>query len=247
MREQALHEVDLFGGFLIAACLQLQIDPASVANVTPPHPDIRCTMHPDGLCHFELAEILWEDPNPPLGVRTLAHGLAISEHEGERKDALLAAGRVAEAASIQTGGAFGAPPLAALLQALQKKCAKRYETDGTPVHLLLYYERESPVEPFELLADDPWQTVLQSLLANSQFSDVSVYHHVTGYHLNLAGIGNSEGKIIVPLREFQPPESQRLSESPGTACALPSMRRTAKRIKPRLTRLRKHASAQALQ
>jgi hypothetical protein len=207
MREQALHEVEVLRGFLTAS--RLEIDPASVASVTPPRPDIRCTKYHDGVCHFELAEILWEDPNPPVRVTTLAHGLAISQREGERKDALLAAGRVAEAAHVQTCGAFSAPPLAALLQALEKKCGKRYETDGTPLHLLLYYERESPVEPFELLADDPCRAAVQYLLAGSHFRDVWVYHHATGYHLNLAGMGNSDGKIIVPLREFQTPESQR--------------------------------------
>ena len=207
MREQALHEVEVFRGFLAAS--RLHIDPASVGSSTPPYPDICCTKHPGDVCHFELAEILWEDPNPPLGVRTLAHGLAISQREGERKDDLLAAGRAAEAASIQTYGGFGAPPLAALLQVLQKKCMKHYQTDDAPLSLLLYYERESPMEPFDLLAEDPCRAALQYLLANSEFRDVWVYHHATAYHVSLAGRGNAEGKIIIPLREFQTLESQR--------------------------------------
>lgn len=200
--QKQLHEADVFLGFISAA--QLDIDACSVENDTPPYPDIRCIKNPDTVCRFELAEVLWEDPG--ADIVSLAHGLALSKRASDEKAGLLAAGRLEEAQQIQTWGGFGHEPLASLLQVLQKKCAKRYQTDGHPLSLLLYYERESPFEPFERLADHP--EILYSLLAASQFSDVWLYHHAVDYTFDLSDMQDG-GVVSVPLRDFASPDSQR--------------------------------------
>lgn len=196
------HEADVFLGFISAA--QLAIDVCSVVNEAPPYPDIRCIKNPDAVCRFELAEVLWEDPGAEI--TSLAHGLALSKRASDEKAELLAAGRFEEAYQIQTWGGFEYPPLASLVQVLQKKCAKYYQTDGSPVSLLLYYERESPQEPFELLID--YSASVHALLATSQFSDVWLYHHSVAYTFDFSDIPD-RAVVSVPLRNLATPESQR--------------------------------------
>src|SRR5205085_10619529 len=75
-----------------------------------------------------------------------------------------------------------------------------------PLSLLLYYERESPLDPFELLIDHP--EILYSLLATSQFSEVWLYHHAVAYTLDVSDMPDS-GAVSGPLRNFATPESQR--------------------------------------
>jgi hypothetical protein len=200
--QKQLHEADVFFGFISAA--QLPIDPCSVENEAPPFPDIRCIKNPDTVCRFELAEILWEDP--AAEIKSLAHGLALSKQASDEKAALLAAGRFEEAHQIQTCGGFEFQPLASLVQVLEKKCAKHYQTDGSSVSLLLYYERESPQAFFERLID--CSAAVHTLLATSQFSDVWLYHHSVAYTLDFSGI--PDGAVVsVPLRNLATPESQR--------------------------------------
>jgi hypothetical protein len=142
------HELSVFSGFVSAS--GLTIPPDSICAEEPPLPDIRCTLA-GAQRFFELAEVLWKDPDPQAPVASLAHGLAQSERASRRKAALRAEGRIEEAEQIQTWGGFGSPPLAALLQLLDKKCVKQYETDQCPLSLLLYYERANPSEPFDRL------------------------------------------------------------------------------------------------
>jgi hypothetical protein len=175
-----------------------------VENEAPPYPDIRCIKNPDAVSRFELAEVLWEDPDAEI--TSLAHGLALSKRASDEKAELLAAGRFEEAHQIQTCGGFEFQPLASLVQVLEKKCAKHYQTDGSSVSLLLYYERESPQAFFERLID--CSAAVHTLLATSQFSDVWLYHHSVAYTLDFSGI--PDGAVVsVPLRNLATPESQR--------------------------------------
>ena len=200
--QKRAHEADVFLGFISAAWLP--IDPCSVENEAPPYPDIRCIKNSNVVCRFELAEILWEDPGAEI--TSLAHGIALSKRASDQKAVLLAAGRLEDAQKIQTWGRFGHAPLASLLQVLQKKCAKIYRTDGSPVSLLLYYERDSPLEPFERLIDHA--VAVHALLVTSQFSDVWLYDHAGGYIFDFSDMPAS-ADVSLPLCNLRPPESPR--------------------------------------
>ena len=123
----------------------MPMDANSIQAQSPPMPDIRCES-PDGPILFELAEVLWEYPEPDPPIASLAHGLALSARASGRKAAPVADGRDGEAEQIQTCGGFGYPPLASLLQALGKKCSKGYQTEGHPVFLVLYYPNYARIE-----------------------------------------------------------------------------------------------------
>jgi len=104
-------------------------DPFKHSNENPERPDIRTSI--DGLdYYFELGEIT--DEAIPRGV---AHSIKTK---------------------TVSGCAFSQDdPLAKMLE---QKCAKRYETGGSPVDLLLYYWRQSPYE----------ETIDEYLLRNSR-------------------------------------------------------------------------------
>lgn len=201
--QKQLHEAQVFRSFIAAA--GLPIDPSSIGNEDPPYPDIRCVKK-DAVCRFELAEVLWEDPDGEIA--SLAHGLARSESASEKKAALMAAGRHEDAEQIQTWGSFGSPALASLLHVLQKKCLKRYQPDDDAVSLLLYYERGDPLEPYDRLMDDPFRPAIHMLLSASQFREVWLYHYTTAYTFNFSD-GSGDAVISVPLRNLMPPEGQR--------------------------------------
>lgn len=201
--QKELHEAQVFRAFVAAA--GLPIDPFSIQNEGPPYPDIRC-LKGDAVCRFELAEVLWEDPDGE--VATIAHGLARSKSASEQKAALITAGRHEEADQIQTWGSFGSPALASLLHVLQKKCLKRYQLDDDAVSLLLYYERADPMEPYDRLMDDPLRRAIHMLLSTSPFREVWLYHHATAYTFTFSE-GSGDAVISVPLRDLTPPESQR--------------------------------------
>jgi hypothetical protein len=109
---------------------------------------------------------------------------------------------------VQTAGSFTYPSLASLILALQNKCEKLddYQTDGYPLSLLLYYERQSPFEPFERLTDYYYGQI-QALLMPGRFADVWVYHHASAYTIGLPPISGTH--VRIPLRDFADPESQR--------------------------------------
>jgi hypothetical protein len=91
---------------------------------------------------------------------------------------------------------------------LDQKCEKRYETDGHPVSLLLYYARESPDQPFEDLFGI--REALSYMMSRSQFSDVWLYHHALGYGRPFPDIIASEGLVFrAPLASFVAPKDQR--------------------------------------
>jgi hypothetical protein len=202
------HEADVFRAFISAG--QLAIDPSSVQNMEPDYPDIRCTRLCGTICLFELGELLWEDQDGM--VKSLAHGLALSERAAGQKEALVSAGRPEDAERIQTWGGFESPLLGSLLQMLDKKCRKHYETDSHPlsISLLLYYEKASPIEPFEDLFDA--RKAIHYLLAGSQFSEVWLYHHAVAYTFTFPHMpdGAPEGMVFrAPLSALTTPEEQR--------------------------------------
>ena len=55
-------------------------------------------------------------------MKSLAHGLALSERAASQKEALVSAGRPDDAERIQAWGGFESPLLGSLLQMLDKKC-----------------------------------------------------------------------------------------------------------------------------
>jgi hypothetical protein len=95
-----------------------------------------------------------------------------------------------------------------LILALQKKCEKpdEYQTNGHPLSLLLYYERQSPFEPFERLTNYYYGQI-QSLLMSGRFAEVWLYHHASAYTIGFPPISSMPVKI--PLRDLAVPESQR--------------------------------------
>ena len=204
-----IHETEVFQGFVAAS--RLPIDPASIRGLEPPRPDIECA-GPDGEWLFELAEVLWQVQTPDAAVRTLAHGLAQSERASDQKANLLAAGQIEDAERIQTSGGFGYPALLSLIQALEKKCRKHYTLDG-PIFLLLYYERQDPVEPFDWLAER-FRDLMQTLLTSGQFSVVWLYHPAVTHSFDLSEIKPSETPVAIPLRTFLAPEPQKASHWP---------------------------------
>jgi hypothetical protein len=120
----------------------------------------------------------------------------------------LAAGRTEEAQAIRTCVGTRSPLWGPLLRMLDKKCEKRYETDGHPTGLLLFYERESPFQPFEELFDI--HDALHHMMSRSQFSDVWFYHHAMSYGMKFPEITASEGLVFrAPLSSLVAPEDQR--------------------------------------
>jgi hypothetical protein len=206
MNAKQIREIEVFRGFVAASCLP--VDDSSILGQGPPRPDIRCVFTAQGERLFELAEVLWEDLDPDAATAGLAHGLALSERASRRKAALVAAGREEEAQSIQTWGGYRYPCLTSLIRVLEKKCARRYQTDGLPVHLLLYYARQNPLEPFKRLVDQ-YHPMIKELLGSSPFSDVWLYHHEVGYTIRLGGPQAASGFFSVPLAAFARPESRR--------------------------------------
>jgi hypothetical protein len=201
MTQQEIYERDVFCGFLAAS--QLPIDPVSIESRHPPEPDIRAALR-DQLLFFELSEILWEDlAADPVN---LAHGFAQSEDRARARAALVAAGDIAEADRIQTLGTAPYPPLWSVIRTLDKKCRATYQTSGLPIHLLLYFERQTPIEPFARLAGD-YQGLVRDLLLASPFTDVWLYHHATDYRFDLTAMRSRE--LSVPLTALHTPESQR--------------------------------------
>ncbi len=146
----------------------------------------------------------WEATAEPIV--TLRHGLAKSEEASRKKAQLVAQGRVDEAAQIRTWGSFGSPPLGSLIVALGKKIGKTYQTDGRPLYLLLYYEHQGAIEPFDrLLSVEAGHNYVKQFLTDSPFSTVWLYRHMPAHCLVTAPIANRP----IPLKDFEGPETNR--------------------------------------
>jgi hypothetical protein len=105
----------MFGGF--AAQSGLEIDPSSITSCNPPLPDIRCTIN-GSTYFFELAEVV-----PPAQAQALAikgvysAGFPDPDNKGSK----------------------------AMEAIIGQKQTKTYVTDGAPVDLLLYFNKDFPI------------------------------------------------------------------------------------------------------
>ncbi len=198
------HELDVFRGFVHAS--QLPIIPDSISNRREPEPDMLCSLAGEDH-YFELSEVLWESRDQP-GC-TLAKGHHDSETAARRKSRLLSEGKVEKAGGIQTAGRLPFPPLLSLKQSLERKRSKHYELRYCSCSLLLYYERQSPVEPYDLLFE--CKGTLLRLLDGSVFDVVWLYYHEKSYSLVLGtpGYGAVAAEGSVPLSAFANPEASR--------------------------------------
>jgi hypothetical protein len=198
------HELQVFLGFASAANLPLK--EGSAVNADPPEPDILCTIGGEQL-YFELGEIMWEPPDSPGS--TLAKGYHLSTERSQRKANLAAQGKHEDADKIQTRGQMRYPPLLSIKQALDKKCSRFYTTQGRSVSLLLYFERQSPYEPYHLLFECIPQ--LKEIIGRNQFDRIWIYHHSEAFTVTV-GDGNY-GRLmvgnLVKLSELARPESSR--------------------------------------
>jgi len=121
-------------------------DPFDHANPDPPLPDIHIAI--DGQrYYFELAEITDQ-------------GVAWSVSLTEKTDEI-------------TGGPFS--QLDPLLRMFREKCAKTYQTEGSPVDLLLHYSRQHPAERILLEHLKTHQPEIMRLINDGPFSRVWVY------------------------------------------------------------------------
>lgn len=126
MTSKAAHERQVFTEF--AAQSGLQVEAASVEAREPPEPDIYCHVAA-GPCYFELGRLL--DPELPRLILE-----AIRKHP--------------QPVSVDPT-TVGLPER----DVLRGKLHKAYETNGSPVHLVLYYDwgpeafltHSAPVDP----------------------------------------------------------------------------------------------------
>lgn len=116
------------------------------ANDKPPFPDIRAVIF-GTTYYFELGEITDQ-------------GLAWATADA------LKTGEI-------TGCAFS--QLDPLLRMFRNKCAARYNTNGAPVDLILYYSKQRPYEPLLYEHLKAYADEMRSLIANSQFSRIWLY------------------------------------------------------------------------
>jgi hypothetical protein len=131
--------------------MQLVSNPFEHSNESPPRPDIRVSI--DGKdYYFELGEITDE-------------GLARSIH-------------IALKTKEVTGCALSqVDPLAKMLK---QKCEKKYETNGAPVDLLLYYWRQRPYQPAIQEYMDENRCEIGKLLKSGQFDQIWIYDWQSG-------------------------------------------------------------------
>jgi hypothetical protein len=130
----------------------------------PPMPDLECVID-DSRVLFELGEILESD---------LGEGIAYSDRQAHKKMEAMSRGDNAAANAIQTAGYREYPANASLERILRQKLVKRYETNGCPSNLLLFYDQQPPWGPFDYL--DQWQNDLATLIAGSVFQRVWIFY-----------------------------------------------------------------------
>jgi hypothetical protein len=163
-------ELEVFSGFVAAS--RLPVFPGSIRH-SPENvnePDIICSVG-GGEEYFEISEIFWEQP--AIQGETLAKGLHESGRAAKQKSELIAHGRTKEADQFVTAGSFGYPPLLSIRQSLRRKISKPYALGGRPCSVLLYYDRQSPVEPYDLLYE--CMPVLTEMLTAAAFKTVWLY------------------------------------------------------------------------
>ena len=204
------HEIDVFAAFVAASCLP--IPPESIRCISDNEglPDISCKVT-DKDQYFELTEIMWEtsDEAGEAGC-TLAKGLEISERRSILRSELVTQGKSEEARKLITRGCFEYPVLESVFQAIQRKVMTRY---ASPCSLLLYYERQTPIEPYEWLFLGGYRKTLTSLLTRATFDVVWLFDYtpINSRSLNAAkpefkSLGASKP---IPLSSLTTPEETR--------------------------------------
>ncbi|MCX6638183.1 MAG: hypothetical protein NT090_24275 [Acidobacteria bacterium] len=146
--------------FTSAAGLRLDNAPT---KLQPPMPDFECIIHGERLL-FELGEMLQSN---------LAEGVAYSAKQSHKKMEAISRGDIETANSIQTAGSRSFPANASLERMLRQKLTKTYKTEGLPSHLLLFYDQQVPLGPFDYVLQ--WQQKIAGLIAGSVFQRVWIF------------------------------------------------------------------------
>lgn len=137
-------EMSVFLSFARAASLAVE---SPDGKTIPPVPDIRCKLN--GLLHyFELSQIIDEEVAKDLG------------DQRKRK------------ADVSEGTFFREEE--PLIKLIQKKCNKKYETEGYDLDLLLYYDGQVPINPDATLKANK-SVVIGALRPNGPFSRIWIY------------------------------------------------------------------------
>jgi hypothetical protein len=126
----------------------LPVDPSTVVCLDPPFPDIGCKLA-FAPYFFELGEVTDE-------------GLARRYSESLRTGDI-------------TGGFFSqSEPLKSIVIS---KAQKKYQTDDTPVDLLLYYWKQAPYDPVVQQVLLELRPIVVHTLSSGAFSKVWLYEH----------------------------------------------------------------------
>jgi hypothetical protein len=191
-------ELDVFRGFIEAS--GLPANPETISHPLEPEPDILCCLAGSEQ-YFELSEVFWEPSEQPG--HTLARGLDKSTR---------AARLVAQGQTAASAGSFQYPPLASFTQSLERKLRKSYYLrNDRRCSLLLYYDRQTPVEPYDLLFG--LTDALSQLLIGCVFDVVWLYHHAFPGSCSV-NVGGSAFAALstgasVPLSSWSTAESTR--------------------------------------
>ena len=133
-------------------------------KLSPPRPDFECIISEQTRL-FEIGEILDS---------SLAEGIAHSGKQSHRKMLALSAGKIAEAAAIETAGQRGFIANGSLERILSKKLTKNYDCALKTCDLLLFFDLQTPYGPFEYILER--REELASLIALSSFESVWLFH-----------------------------------------------------------------------
>lgn len=115
----------------------LNINPASIISCKPQMPDIRCDLD-DSNYFFELGEVVPEKQAQALSTKGIyTSGFPDPNDRGSR----------------------------AMVNIIGQKQGKKYETDGAPVDLLLYFNKDFPMYLPDVTSDDAEKTAIDRAIA----------------------------------------------------------------------------------
>ena len=198
------HELEVFRAFVAASNLPVAAESIQHSCEGTNEPDILCSIR--GVDeYFELSEVHWETPK--RRGQTLTKGYHMSDEAAKSKANLIAKGRIAEADAIVTAGQFGYPPLESLAQSFERKIGKKYSLNNRPFSLLLYYDHQSPYEPYDWLFGC-WD-IIEQLLSSALFKVVWIYHHAAANPISLKLSPSVLVSGPVPLSSFSTYEKER--------------------------------------
>lgn len=125
------HELEVFSEFIVASQLKIALE--SVSQRDPPEPDVWCLRNGEAV-YFELGRLL----------------------DNEMQKMKIDAMRCAPRPVNTTKYVVKLPER----EMLRRKIAKTYETNGTPIELLLYYDKSSwLVGDVPVVADFRWHAI----------------------------------------------------------------------------------------